>query len=98
MAARAIARPEGGPMATTSSRAETSVDHRDTGVEGNARITGAMGAAIFVLLFVEGITVLRVRDMISMHVAVGMALVAFVAVKVGSTGYRFLRYYARDSS
>jgi hypothetical protein len=68
----------------------------DSGVEGNARITGAIGAAIFVLLFVEGITILRVRDLITLHVCVGMVLVAFVAAKLGSTGYRFLRYYRGD--
>jgi len=53
-----------------------------------------MGAVTFGLLFVEGITVLRVRDMITLHAFVGMLLVAFVAVKIGSTGYRFARYYA----
>jgi hypothetical protein len=63
------------------------------GVIGNARITGTFGAVIFVLLFLEGITLLRVRDLISMHAFVGMLLVPFVAVKVASTGYRFVRYY-----
>lgn len=64
-----------------------------SGVVGNARITGAFGATIFVLLFLEGITVLRVRELITMHVFVGMLLVPFVIVKVASTGYRFVRYY-----
>ena len=63
------------------------------GVIGNARITGTFGAVIFVLLFLEGITVLRVGSLISMHVFVGMLLVPFVAVKLASTGYRFVRYY-----
>lgn len=64
-----------------------------SGVAGNARITGTFGAAIFVLLFVEGVTVLRVRELISLHVFVGMLLVPFVIVKMASTGYRFTRYY-----
>ena len=63
------------------------------GVVGNARITGTFGAVIFVLLFVEGITVLRVRELISMHTFVGMLLVPFVIVKIASTGYRIVRYY-----
>ena len=62
-------------------------------VAGNARITGALGAAIFVLLLIEGITVLRVSQMITAHVFLGMLLVPFVTVKLGSTGYRFIRYY-----
>ena len=45
------------------------------------------------LLFVEGITVLRVQALISMHAFVGMLLVPFVIVKIASTGYRFVRYY-----
>jgi len=63
------------------------------GVIGNARITGTFGAVIFVLLFLEGLTVLRVGSLISMHVFVGMLLVPFVVVKIASTGYRFVRYY-----
>ena len=37
-----------------------------------------------------------VRDLISMHVFVGMLLVPFVTVKIASTGYRFVRYYRGD--
>lgn len=62
-------------------------------VDGNARITGTFGGAIFALLFVEGITILRIEDLISAHVFVGVLLVPFVAVKIASTGYRFFRYY-----
>ena len=68
------------------------------GVSGNARITGSFGAVIFVLLFLEGITLLRVRSLISMHVFVGMLLVPFVAVKAASTGYRFVKYYGGDAA
>src|SRR5450631_4047694 len=57
---------------------------------------GTFGAVIFVLLFLEGITLLRVRELISMHVFVGMLLVPLVAVKIASTGYRFVRYYRGD--
>lgn len=57
-----------------------------------------MGAVIFALLFVEGVTVLRVRELITPHVFVGMLLVAFAAAKIGSTGYRFVRYYVGDST
>jgi hypothetical protein len=70
----------------------------ESGVEGNARITGTFGAVIFVLLFAEGITVLRVRALISTHAFVGMMLIPFVIVKIASTGYRFVRYYRGDAA
>jgi hypothetical protein len=60
---------------------------------GNARITGMFGAAIFVLLFVEGITILRVENLVSAHVFVGVLLIPFVVVKIASTTYRIARYY-----
>ena len=66
---------------------------RSANVAGNARITGALGAAIFVLLFVEGLTILRVERLMWVHAFVGMMLVALVVAKIVSTSYRFVRYY-----
>jgi hypothetical protein len=66
------------------------------GVEGNARLTGTTGAALFVLLAAEGITILRIHDLITLHVFVGMVITAFVVTKLGSVGYRFARYYLGD--
>jgi hypothetical protein len=66
------------------------------GVEGNARLTGATGAALFVLLAAEGITILRIHDLITAHVFVGTAIAAFAVTKLGSVGYRFVRYYVGD--
>lgn len=68
----------------------------ETGVEGNSRLTGATGALLFVLLFVEGVTILRIRQLIAVHVFVGMLLVPPVLLKVATTGYRFVRYYSRN--
>jgi len=66
-------------------------------VAGNERITGTFGVAIFVLLFVEGVTILRIGKLISAHVFVGVLLIPFVVVKIASTGYRFVRYYTGRS-
>jgi hypothetical protein len=71
---------------------DSALDTR-TGVEGNARITATFGAVIFVLLFVEGVTILRVEQLISVHVFVGVLLAPFVVVKLAATGYRLVRYY-----
>jgi hypothetical protein len=66
------------------------------GVEGNARLTAAVSAVLFVLLAAEGVTVLRIRALLPAHVFIGMLLIPPVAVKLGSTTYRFARYYLRD--
>lgn len=64
------------------------------GVEANSRLTAGAGALVFVLLAAEGVTILRVRGLLSAHVFIGMLLVPPVLVKMASTGWRFLRYYA----
>jgi hypothetical protein len=82
-------------LSIASSSTESSADLATThNAEGNARITGSVGAAIFVLLFLEGLTVLRVKELISWHVFFGVLLIPFVAVKIASTTYRFARYYS----
>jgi hypothetical protein len=74
---------------TPRKQSETS----DAEVESNARLTGATAAVLLVLLAVEGVTVLRVRALLNLHVFVGMVLVPPVLLKIGSTGWRFARYY-----
>jgi hypothetical protein len=64
------------------------------GVEGNARLTGTIAAVLLVLLAAEGITVLRVGALLRYHVFIGMLLVPPIVLKIESTGYRFVRYYA----
>jgi hypothetical protein len=63
------------------------------GVEGNHRLTAATGLVLLVLLAVEGVTVLSVRAMFTVHAFVGLLLIPPIALKLASTGYRFVRYY-----
>jgi hypothetical protein len=63
------------------------------GVRGNARLTGQMALVLLVLLAAEGATLLSVGPLITPHVFIGMLLVPPVAVKVGSTGWKIVRYY-----
>ena len=63
-------------------------------VEANARLTGTVAAVLLLLLAAEGVTVLRIRALLTPHVFIGMLLVPPVLLKMGSTGYRFVRYYA----
>jgi hypothetical protein len=63
------------------------------GVDGNERLTAGAAVVLFVLLAVEGVTIVFLRPLFSVHVFVGMLLIPPVALKVGSTGWRFFRYY-----
>jgi hypothetical protein len=68
---------------------------RTAGPEGNARLTALTGAALMVLLAVEGITLISLRSMLSWHIFVGLLVVPVVALKLGSTGCKLYRYYTR---
>lgn len=65
-------------------------------VAANARLTSGAAAVLFVLLAIEGLTLLGIRHLTTLHVVVGLALVPPVLLKLGSTGYRFVKYYLGD--
>ena len=65
------------------------------GTDGNERLTANTAAILIVLLAVEAATLLSLRSLLPVHVFVGMLLIPPVALKLASTGYRFLRYYRR---
>lgn len=69
---------------------------RRDGVAGNARLTAALGAVLFVLLAVEGLTIVGIRPLLAPHVFVGVLLIPVVLAKVGATGWRALKYYRGD--
>lgn len=64
------------------------------GVEGNERLTAASAVVLVVLLAALGVTILSIGPLIWWHVVLGMLLIPPVLLKLGSTGWRFLRYYA----
>jgi hypothetical protein len=63
------------------------------GVAGNERLTAMTGLALLVLFAAEGVTILRVHQLLTLHFFIGMLLIGPVALKVAATGYRFVRYY-----
>ncbi len=69
------------------------LDTRDAGVGQNARLTGLTAAVLLVLLAAEGVTILRIEPWIGPHIVIGFVLVAPVALKLSSTGYKIVRYY-----
>jgi hypothetical protein len=52
-----------------------------------------VSAVLLVLLALIGVTILRKSQLISVHLFVGLLLIGPLALKMGSTGYRFIRYY-----
>jgi hypothetical protein len=66
----------------------------ETGVEGNRRLTAALGAVLLVLLAVEGGTLPFLSSLEVVHVVVGLVLIPVVMFKLGTTFYRFIRYYS----
>lgn len=93
--ARGGAHPLGsdGPPRSEPSGRSLATRRAHDGVEANARLTASTGGILFVLLAAEGATILRVRGLLGAHVFLGMMLVPPVALKIGTTGYRFARYY-----
>ncbi len=61
--------------------------------ERNARITGLTAAVLVLLLATEGFTLLSIHRLLRPHVFIGMLLVPPLLLKLGSTGWRFVRYY-----
>ena len=81
----------------TVRRRHRRVFQRTDSVEANARLTGSTAALLLVLLAAEGATIPFVRPLLTAHVVIGMILVPPLLVKIGATGYRFLRYYRGDA-
>jgi len=71
---------------------------RTGGVTGNGRLTGIVAVALLVLLAAEGATIPFIGKWLGPHMFIGLLLVPPVALKLGSTGYRFLRYYTHDGA
>jgi hypothetical protein len=68
---------------------------RGGGVDGNERLTAAAAVVLLVLLAALGVTILSIGPLIWWHVLLGMLLIPPVLLKLGSTGWRFVRYYGR---
>jgi hypothetical protein len=61
--------------------------------EGNARLTSSIAAVLFVLLFLEGLTILQIGRLIGPHVFIGVVLVPPILLKIATTSWRFVKYY-----
>ena len=63
---------------------------------GNNRLTTSVGLVLLVLLGVEALTTLALHTYLSVHIFLGLLLLPPVALKLATTGWRFVRYYMGD--
>jgi hypothetical protein len=63
------------------------------GVAGNERLTALTGAVLLIGFAIEGVTIVRLGRLLTLHFFLGLLLIGPVLLKIGSTGYRFTRYY-----
>jgi hypothetical protein len=92
--------PPGAAQATLPADLDARVSgeqERHGGAEGNERLTVMTALVLLVLLAAEGITILRLDRLMSLHFFIGMLLLGPVALKAGSVMYRFFRYYTRSA-
>ena len=66
------------------------------GTAGNEQLTAATGVVLIAMLAALGVTIVAIARLLDAHMFIGMLLIGPVALKIASTGYRFLRYYASD--
>jgi hypothetical protein len=66
------------------------------GTDGNEQLTTITGTILLVVLAVLGVTIIRIGQLLWLHLFVGLLLIGPVVLKLASTGYRFVRYYAHD--
>jgi hypothetical protein len=66
---------------------------RAGGSQGNELLTSATAVVLIALLAAEGITILDLRALVDEHMFIGLVLIPPVLLKLGSIGYRFVRYY-----
>ncbi len=87
---------QSGAAVATAAGARSSLLARLTagGTAGNEKLTAATGAVLLVLLAALGVTIIRRGALLNEHMFLGMLLIGPVALKLSSTGYRFVRYYS----
>ncbi|MGB6457132.1 MAG: hypothetical protein WBH47_21895 [Streptosporangiaceae bacterium] len=56
------------------------------------------GAILLIGFAVEGFTILEIHRLLVLHFLVGFLLIGPVLLKIASTGYRFVRYYAGSAA
>ena len=80
-------------MSTTARRRHGRPRAVSDGVQGNEQLTALTGAVLLAGFALEGLTLLALGRLLTLHMFLGVLLIGPVLLKIGSTGYRFVRYY-----
>ena len=68
------------------------------GTDGNEQLTAIAGVLLLALLAVLGVTIVRIGQLLWLHLFLGLLLIGPVVLKLASTGYRFARYYLASAA
>ncbi len=68
------------------------------GVDGNERLTSLVAAVLLLLLFLVGLTVPVANVQTRLHVFLGVVVIPPILLKVASTTWRMVKYYAGSFS
>lgn len=88
--------PENAPHPSEAMQKEHTDEEKYVGVIGNEQLTALVSLVLLMLILVELVTSAFLRVWLPAHTIVGVLLVGPLLVKMGSTGWRFLRYYTRS--
>jgi len=80
-------------MTATARRRHRRAPGANDGVAGNEQLTALTGTVLLAGFAVEGMTLLALGRLLTLHMLLGMLLIGPVVLKICSTGYRFIRYY-----
>jgi hypothetical protein len=84
------------PAAPRARGGHTEANVTGGGPAGNEQLTSITGTILLVLLALIGVTIVRIGQLLWLHLFVGLLLIGPVTLKMASTGYRFARYYIHD--
>jgi hypothetical protein len=84
------------PAAPRSRRSRTGTKISGGGTAGNEQLTSITGMILLVLLAAIGVTIVRIGQLLWLHLFLGLLLIGPVTLKLASTSYRFARYYTHD--
>jgi hypothetical protein len=80
-------------VSTTARRRHHRPTANSDGVAGNEQLTALTGTVLLAGFAVEGMTLLALGRLLTLHMFLGILLIGPVLLKISSTGYRFIRYY-----
>jgi hypothetical protein len=96
--ATALEAPPAVALSASRRRRRRRVSWLGGGTAGNEQLVATVGVVLIALFAVMGITILRIHQLLDVHMFVGILLAGPIGLKLGATGYRFARYYTGDAA